>query len=399
LEALTSKIVNNLRAYPSSVRVEALQGGKVLVIDMPSTPIPVAYRGHYYRRVGNTTQEIAPEGLGYFLMQRSRFTWDGLPGPLGLDALDPPLIRQFARLAQTRLPQIAETEDPTAILRKLRLLVEEQPTNAAILLFGGTLPQSWQVPQVHMGRFKDDMTILDDKQIAGTLFQQLEQIMQLFPQYIQVRYNIPTSTEGKTGIAALQRQEIWDYPLSALREAVVNALIHRDYTSHADIHIRVYDAKVIISNPGPLPEGLTVADLKRDQHDSIPRNPLLAQVFYFASLVERWGTGTTRMRYACREQGLPEPEFLADENRFTITFLKNPYTPDRLAAQGFTERQITILRYVLEHGKITNREYREQTGVSDESARQELNELVQAGMLIIQGKGRGVHYVLARVGN
>lgn len=394
LEAITSKIVNNLRTHPASVRVEQIDNTSVLVIDIPSTSIPVAYRGHYYRRIGNTTQEIAPEELGYFLMQRTRFTWDSLPCSVEPDALDVVQIRQFTRLAQSRLPQISESEDPTAILRKLRLMVDGQPSNAAVLLFGHSLPPSWQLPRVHMGRFKDAVTIIDDKQIDGTLFQQLEQVMQVFAQYLNVRYVIDAPAGGKEGLAALQRQEQWDYPFTALREAVINALIHRDYTSHADIHIRVYEDKVTISNPGTLPEGLTVADLTRDEHDSIPRNPLLAQVFYFASLVERWGTGTTRMRYACRAQGLPDPQFTAEGNRFVLTILKNPYAPERLTARGLTDRQISIIQYVQEHGRITNREYRELTNLSDEAARQELSDLVQAGLLTQQGAGRSTHYIL-----
>ena len=358
LEALTSKIVNNLRTQPSSVRVEEVQGVKILVIDMLSSSIPVAYHGHYYRRIGNTTQEIAPEELGYFLMQRSGTTWDALPSAYQLEEIDREQIANFIQLAKARLPHISATETSAALLQKLKLLTGNQPNQAAILLFGKIASLPVLMPQIHMGRFKDPITIIDNRFISGTLFQQLEQVMQLFTQYLQVRYEIPTQTDGKTGIEILQRREIWDYPLDALREAVINALIHRDYISQAHITIRVYDDEVIISNPGTLPKELTIEDLKRETHESYPRNPLLAQLFYYASLVESWGSGTTRMRHACQAQGLPEPEFAVTGNQFSITF-RQQLTDNELLAQGLNARQITAIHYLREHHRIDNKTYRE----------------------------------------
>ncbi len=133
----------------------------------------------------------------------------------------------------------------------------------------------------------------------------------------------------------LQRRGIWDYPLESLREAVINALIHRDYfQSSGDIQIRVYDDRVMISNPGGLPADMTVEELQREFHRSVLRNPLLAQVFYYANLIEKWGSGTWRMIKFCREQGLPEPEFRADPNWFLYYLCQRPLHRGTPAADG-----------------------------------------------------------------
>ena len=93
---------------------------------------------------------------------------------------------------------------------------------------------------------------------------------------------------------------------------MINALIHRDYfQTGSEIQIRVYDDCVVITNPGGLPEGMTVDELRQERHRSLPRNTLLAQVFYYGELLEKWGTGTSRMITLCQNHGIPEPEFFS----------------------------------------------------------------------------------------
>ncbi len=107
-----------------------------------------------------------------------------------------------------------------------------------------------------------------------------------------------------------------------------------------------------------------------------------------------WRTGTTRIIRLCREQGLPEPEFANWQGGVRVIFLQDPYTPERLRKMGLNERQIKAVLNVKKHGEISNREYRRLTGVSDETARQELMALVKRNLLQIQGRGRATRYVL-----
>jgi ATP-dependent DNA helicase RecG len=148
-----------------------------------------------------------------------------------------------------------------------------------------------------------------------------------------------------------------------------------------------------------LPEGITLTDLYHEPHPSNRRNTLLADGFYYAGIVEKWGSGTTRMARLCQAQGLPVPEFAATPYEFTVTFYKDPYTLERLQQKGLTEAQIRIVQYVQEHSSITNREVRTLLGISDESARKMLNILVDQAIICAEGQGRNLRYVFWKVGD
>jgi ATP-dependent DNA helicase RecG len=159
--------------------------------------------------------------------------------------------------------------------------------------------------------------------------------------------------------------------------------------------IRVYDDELSIWNPGGLPPDLRIEQLREPQHPSMPRNPLLAQAFYYAGQIEHWGTGTARIFALCREQGLPEPEFDADATQFCVRFLKDPYTPERLRKMGLNERQVQAVLYVKAHGSITNKEYQQLTGASKPTATRDLENLTIRGILERRGvTGRGTQYTL-----
>ncbi len=400
LRTFSNQLVDSLRIQPS-LEVHTIGDKQILAIEMTSSRTPVAYRGKYHKRVGNTTREISPEALGRLFIEKWGVTWDSVTGEYSMDEIDPDAVRQFVRLARLRLPHVTEDEPVESVLRKLDLLVDGKLTRGAILLFGKEPQRRFLMTQVHMGRFKTGITILDDKLLRGNLFRQLEQVMQVFRQYLQVRYEIPSEMgEAASPLEALQRREIWDYPLEALREAVINALIHRDYFDpYGEISIRVYDDRVYIWSPGELPPGITVEDLKKSPHDSRLRNPLLAQVFYFAGWIERWGSGTTMIVEFCRQQDLPEPDFRSEKGRFEVIFYKDPYTEERLREMGLSERQVKAVLYVKEEGDITNREFRELTGLSDEAARKDLVELAEKRLLRVEGKGRSTRYVLPKLGD
>jgi len=183
-----------------------------------------------------------------------------------------------------------------------------------------------------------------------------------------------------------------------LREAVINALIHRDYfQTGAEIQIRVYDDYVVITNPGGLPEGMTVDELRQEGHRSLPRNTLLAQVFYYGELLEKWGTGTSRMITLCQDHGIPEPVFSAHPDWFSVTFAKNFYTDEKLLTLGLSDRQVKAVQFVREQGIITNKTYRDLTGVIDRTALRDLNDLCTRGIFLKQDKkGRATEYVLVK---
>ena len=155
------------------------------------------------------------------------------------------------------------------------------------MAFGQSPQRFFRSAEVQVGRFQDDTTILDEQPVHGNLFEQLEMAMEAIRGYVLVRYAIPQKPAGRSTLGDLQRQEIWEFPYAAVREALLNALVHRDYTRKGSIQVRVYDDRLTIHSPGGLMEGLTVADLFEESHDSLRRNPILAEIMYYSNFVER----------------------------------------------------------------------------------------------------------------
>ena len=392
IQRIANLIIARLGITPS-IRVVKMDGFPVLEIQIEPATGPVSYGGRYLRRVASTNRDFTPDELARHLLKRSGRTWDGLLSEWGLDELDSEAFASFTRLAHSKLPFL-NPENPEQTLQNLDLFGDGRLKNAAVLLFGRHPQRLFPLAQVRIGIIRGT-EILDSHDFRGTLWQQLDGAMERFRQVLKVRFDIRVEDPSLEG---LQRREVWEYPLDALREAVANALIHRDYTYPADIQFRMEEDRLEIWSPGELPPPLT-PEMLYGPHSSVLRNPLIAQVFYFAGIIERWGTGTTRIIRLCREQGLPEPEFNNWQGGVRVVFLKDPYTPERLQQMGLNERQVKAVLFVKKHGTISNSDYRRLTGVSDETARQDLIGLMKCNLLKVQGKGRATKYVLGKSGD
>ena len=383
LDNLTNRIVDKLSLYPEIDTID-IGGKRVIAVKVARSGYPVSYEGRHYERVGSTTRKMSPERLRVLLLRGK--TWDSLTSDFPLEQTDIETIRRFVRLAveKNRLTDVSLDEPPEVVLEKLGLIADEKLTNGAILLFGKSPQKHFTNLCVRIGRFKTETTIIDDKWVRGNLFQQFDETLNILRQHIGVRYEIKE----------IEREDIWDYPIPALREAVLNALIHRDCFNIANsTTIKIYDDHIWFSNPGGLPEGITVEQLKRP-HQSYLRNPLIAKVFYLAGYIEQYGSGTVRMVEWMKEAGLPEPEYKEELGGFSVYFYKDIYTEENLRKIGLNERQIKAVMYVKEKGKITNKEYQGVNGVSNKTAYLELFDAVEKGVLVPEGSGKGIGYTL-----
>jgi ATP-dependent DNA helicase RecG len=387
LEDLTNRLVHKLALYPEIQPVE-FEGKRVLVVRVDPPGYPVAYEGRYYERVGNTTRHMRSERLRSFLLRG--VPWDAQTGDVALEEIDLDSVRRFAHRAigVGRLPDSVRDDAPTNLLEKLELIAEGRPTYGAVLLFGKNPQKPFINLCVRIGRFKTETTIVDDKWVYGTLFQQYEETLNVLKQMISVRYEI----RGPL------REDVWDYPLPVLRETVANALIHRDYHDTANfILVKVYDDRIWFSNPGGLPEGITVEELKQP-HKSYLRNSLIARVFYLAGIIEQFGSGTVQMTRWMKEAGLPEPEFKEEMGGFSVYLYKDVYTEETLRKMGLNERQVRAVLYVKAKGRISSKEYQELTQVSRQMASIDLSELVKRGVFNRLGRaGRGITYELTKL--
>jgi len=394
-QRIINQVVQTLGLRPR-VRVEKRGRANVLVLQVEPTTIPTPCRGRYFTRVGTTNRDMTPDQVGRRLMRQLGESWDGLPSKVTLKDLNTAAFRRFARMAQGRLPKLSPSDSPKRALENLELLSDGFLTKGAVLLFGRRPRQACSSARLQIGRFKGEV-ILDNRFLDGTLWEQLDATMDALRGYLQVRQEIRST--GPT-VEGLQRHDIWEYPLDALREAIINALIHRDYTVSGHIQVRVEDDSIRIWSPGELPTGMTLAKLLREPHGSRPRNPFLAEAFFFAGLIESWGTGIGRMRRLCREQGLPEPDFREDTGGFLVVFSKDLLSEDRLRALGLSARLLAAVNYVKGHGSISNQEYRAIAGVKERMATLDLKGLVDRGILVrLRKTGRGTRYAATNAQN
>lgn len=244
--------------------------------------------------------------------------------------------------------------------------------------------------EVRCARFKGEEAssdFIDMKVLRSPIYEQVDKAEQFVMEHIN------RSARIKPG--QVERQEKWEYPLNAVREAITNAVVHRDYFSTSNTQVRIFDDRLEVWNPGTLPEGITIEDLK-GKHESKPQNPLLAHLFFLIKYIEQWGTGTNRIVKLCEEYELPEPEFEDTGSSFIVTLRKSRVSEEWVEALDLNERQREAVDYVREEGKITNREYRDLTEVSRKTAKKDLADLVEKEVLRKKGKGRGTHYILGK---
>lgn len=367
-------------------------GKEIVIIRVKEYPLkPVSFRGRCFKRVSNSNRQMSPQEIAQMHLQSTGNSWDALPATISdSDVINSENIKNYI-LSSTNSGRrrFLKTDEPLEILGKLELIKENKPTWAAILLFGKNAQSPLTQATVHCGRFKGETKIIDDRLISGTIIDQINEVMDFIRKNINVEFVIT----GKP-----QRDEIWDYPLEALREAVINAICHRDYSDPSDIQIKIFDDSIHIWNPGGLPFDMTIDDLLDPVHSSKPRNKLIAQVFYDMALIERYGSGIQRMIADCVKAGLPEPVFEEKFGGFTITFSKNIFTESSLKGLGLNERQVKAVLYLEETDKITNKEYQQLNMVSKRTATRDFEVLVKKGIIVQIGvTGKGTEYTLKGV--
>ncbi|MEW5949545.1 MAG: ATP-binding protein [Thermodesulfobacteriota bacterium] len=386
LEDIPNIIRNKLGIIPT-VELSRTNNDEFISIIINPSSVPISCNGRFYLRSGSTVQELRGKELADFLMIKTGSTWDDVMEERGDRAsIDNVTVEDFKRFAVDRIPAITRETDSDTILKKLNLITNERVKRAAALLFFADPQQFYSHAVVKIGRFLTDTEIQTTDVVKGNLFRQLENTLEILrSKYLQSNIKFED----------IHRRDILEYPHEALREAIINALIHRDYREFSQIQIRVYSDKLIIMNEGRLPLEVPVEKLKTN-HLSKPRNKLLAETFYYAGFIEAWGRGTIEIVEKCAKQGLPEPDFTEENGVMSVTFYKDKWNPGNLQKVGLNERQMKAVMYIKENGKITNKDYKELIkNISRITATRDLSNLVEKGILKMVGTGkRQVHYIL-----
>jgi ATP-dependent DNA helicase RecG len=283
-------------------------------------PYPVSYRGQYHYRTGSSKQELKAAALDKFLLNKQGKKWDGVPLPnIALDDFSQNSIELFKQKTQNkmRIEKDLLDEDTKSLLNKLHLIDGQYFKRTSILLFGKDTQKFISGSYIKIGFFNDDEELLYHNIISGSLIEQVDKVEELlFTKYL------------KAIISYKGTQRIEKYPISylAFREAIINAIVHKDYGKLFPIQINVYEDKLLIWNCGELPNNWDTSVLLQ-KHSSQPFNPDIANVFFLAGLIESWGTGINKIINESKKYNNITPTFKYDNGlwvEFDFSLLVTP---------------------------------------------------------------------------
>jgi ATP-dependent DNA helicase RecG len=359
-------------------------------------PYPVSHKGEYHFRSGSTKQELKGAALDKFLLRRQGRTWDGVPVPrVGIRDLSRPAIDTFRKLARQsrRLDTAVLREKPQGLIEKLHLLDGKYLKRAAVLLFHADPEHFVTGAFVKIGYFRTNVDLLYHDEIHGDLFTQVSSTMDL----LLTKYL-------KAGISyrGIQRVESLPVPEAALREAVLNAILHKDYSAGTPVQISVYDDRLMLWNPGELPQDWTVARLKA-KHPSHPFNPGLANVFFRAGQIETWGRGIERIFSACTTAGTPPPALRCEQNGLWVDFEFGPAadistreaeekTGDKAREEPREKTREKILSLIRVNPGISMETMALSLGLTRKGVEWQIRNLKQAGILRRVGSRKRGHW-------
>lgn len=298
-----------------------------LEIDVPAYPIGISCKGIYYYRSGSTRQILTGPALEAFLLRKRGVTWDNLPLPaFSLKDIDDNAVERFKQFAakKGRIDKSVLDEHKDVLMEKLHLMNGDYLTNAAMLLFSKD-PERWQLgAYVKIGYFETDADLIYQDEIHGSLLEQVDKIIEI----VYLKY-----MKAKIFYEGMQRIERYFVPEEALREAILNALCHKQYQSGVPVQISVYEDRLYIANCGCLPENWTLHNLMQ-KHASAPYNPNIAHVFYLAGFIESWGRGIEKICSACKNAKVPMPEYTVNPGDIMIKFS----APEELVVRSVTSK-------------------------------------------------------------
>jgi len=373
------------------LQTEEVANEQVATITVRPTAYRVAARGYgVLVRSGTTNKRVAVAQAEAVRPRAPGFEEEVVPGAT-LDDLDESIIEEYQRNHIRRGPR-GESFSRLELLRDAGALDPTgAPTNSGLLLFG-KYPHRF-LPQVGviLVRFKGTSVreavatterYLRRVEIVGPAARLVERTWEVLFEEIQ----------QQPQVKGLKRQETFDYPVEAVREAVVNAICHRDYSITGQrIEIRLFDDRMEIISPGGLPGHMTLDNILEEHYS---RNPRLVRGLYYWGYIEELGQGVDIMYEAMRREHHPTPEFRDTGRNFTVTLLNAVDEVAQLFGDQLNPRQARALRFLETNERITNRDYRELCpDVTPETIRLDLRDLVEKGILLKIGDKRGTCYV------
>lgn len=392
-----------IKTQPSIIadaELKKIKGKTVVEFSIQEFPVkPIAFKSRFYKRVNNSNQILNATEITNLYMQSLQVSWDSYAyRNANFTDLSPLKIKSFIKKVNDGGRFVLPAKPHEALL-KLKLISQNEASQAAMILFSKDNLRY----NVHVGRFKTPSLIIDDKLISGNLFDVLNESMQFIMSHLKVAFQINGNTT--------QRTEIFEYPIPAIRELLVNALIHRDYSSPSDVQIKIYDQKISFFNPGNLFGSIVLKDLKGDSYASQTRNKLIAEAFYLTKDIEKYGSGFFRIRNEILDYPSMKFEYAEQGNGFFtelayteqkksnigLASKKEPNKIKRNVTDNVTDnRLLTIIDLIKKDMTISTESISAFLKITRRTVARDIEKLKEKGVLIRIGHDKGGHWKIIK---
>ncbi len=390
LDMVEQKIENSIRAVSPipthSIERKVEEGKNILVVRISKLEGICTYKGIVYYRHGSVTNKLDGGQLREFLASRNMLYFDGqVCENATIEDIDKGKLEKFMERRSNQREVLSRNMEGVLLnlgvarMRQGRF----QLTNAALLFFGKDPFAFFKQNEIRLASFSGhdaSSEILDKADFHMAILENVEEAMKF----------IKKNTRSMYEVKGLQRIEVPEYPERVIREAIVNAVAHRDYFSADAIQIRIFSNRVEFINPGKPPEGIDIG--KMDSGISVKRNPLIYQLMRDMRYMEGMATGIPMIKKLMSEAGMPPPEY-SISGPFLILTLYNKLGK-RLDLSTLNERQRRGIEEIRRKGRITAKEYAKINLVSIPTAISDIAGMVDAGLLKRIGKTRGSFYII-----
>ena len=320
---------------------------------------PIACQGRYYKRVANTNHTLSVQDVINLHLQSVNSSWDFYIRPKKT-ITDISLEKVNKQIEIINKRKLVPIENPLTFLRKHSLIDGEKITNACWLLF---LPEQDFTTTIELGHFASETVIKDSVTLKSDLFTEVEEVMDFIRKHINKEIIITGNP---------QNTERWEYPLDAIRELVLNMIVHRDYMSPYDSVIKIFKDRIQFYNPGALPNSISLQQLLTDDYVSQPHNKQIAEIFKEVGLIEKYGTGIKRVRKEFIKYGLPEPVFQKMPDGMMVTafglnYIKNNVTDVTDVTDNVTDVTYNVTDATDNVTDVTDNNVTDVTDVTDDT--------------------------------
>ena len=357
----------------------------IVALFVPEYPIkPVSIRGRYYKRTGNSNHLLSIDEIANEHLKTINSSWDMYPDALNsLDDISIEKVNKSMELMRKNGITINETAIP--FLTKYNLLRDNKLTNAAYLLFKNN---ESIITTIELGRFQDPVTIKDSARTKSDILTQVDEVIN----YVKKHINLEVIITGNA-----RNTQKWQYPMEAIREIVLNMIIHREYRSSSDSIVKIFNDKIEFYNPGRLPDTITIKDLLSNNYKSTPRNKKVADFFKDMGLIEKYGSGIQRIIGYFKEEKRPLPEFKNISDGFQVTVFSaynenNTETVEKTVEKSVEKTVEKILKIIEINPQITQNEIAEMTGLTRRGVEWNLSKLKAKGLIKREGADKGGYW-------